>query len=1738
MPLTASHKSNSKADEIGIAAQKVAAAAKSYGLSFEWMSSYIALISETTRETPEVVGTSLNAMLARLYKIQKTGYDSEDGATINDIAKALSRINVELFDSEGNWRSFDQILRDVGDNWGTLDAKTKSYITTTIAGTRQQNKLLVILEDLAKAQEGNSRTVELYQGALNSAGDATEKYNIWLESVAASQGNLKQAMEDMYSSVANGGLLKWFYDFTALLVETTTATNGFIPIGLALVGVIMKIVGAYKAYKTAQTALNATTSIFGFLTGGSSAMLIAGLGAVAIALTAMRAAWDKAANPEPIEFKYNTEQIDELESKIEYVSGLRDELDELAKKESLTSEELSKMNGIMNEAAQFSDTLSEKIKDTDGSFVNAKDAVAGMNEELNNYHELSKKLAATDAYTAIQEGTQFKGLFDAKLDSLQGYDLAREVQSKLGMSLSDTVGSTEKTLLENLLPYFQTRGRQEEMPSGWSIFSTAMSGRSQDVVDLQEDYAIKNKFIEEMGAERLAIIEEIFGTHIIEKYTMETINRAAELGSPLDIEVAESKYLDEFEKARNYLEQAVYTLLDSNEIEGIGRLSELRPDIQTEARSKIKEKVNEIAKSMEGQDGAALMDAVQETIPEFTGMISETYNGLALRIGETTAKNFSNAMGENMRWDDVGKNMLADYLSTYEFESQEQAQTAISNLDKFMEVYSLIGGMFDFETVQAALASFLKTGEIEKGTITRNIAKMQAVEGIRGGKGGRETSFAVADLSNKAIEKSIEEVDKLYLAFGKTELSARQLDIAIAKINEAGSIEEVTTIVLEFLTSANKVTEDLDKNTEKFMETMAGMIESMDVEESESNFFADEIAKLQEFIDEIDGSEDSIQNAKSSIIEYFAEMPPAAVQAFRKIIPELDDLLKVLDDSEAKVGDFGESLDKINARKVIRELNNTSRTLKGADKMMDAFQSSSVDGMDAVNDFTSSVLDLQVAMKAKEDLTNGSILTAEKERAAYEDIAKIVGISAEEMMDNSELAAIAFRLLDDEIMMTNEGMSILINSMVAASGLSPNMSNWNAELAGLSGDALATAETVIYLINQLMALNGATITESNGQFKVSGLSSKSRGGGRPSAGKRSGGGGGSSKKDKSEIELMLEAMTEAKEINDFMRKLIQLNGTLAESRGELTNLITLSEMELDHIRKRQPIEEQNLAILEKEIAIQRERIRGLGRLSDEYQDGRKDLEALISQHQLYTEKLKQNEIDIHNLEKAMKEYADEIRQMEIDLRETILSAIEDREALERAMLEARIDIENQIIDAITERYEKEQELILENIDLKRKALEEELSLLRKNLEERKNQANEEKKLAELRRYESDLARISADPTREKERLQLLEKINKLREEISWDNAEKEVEAREKAIEEELDLLDDYEDEINAKYEHIFKSREEIIAETNKIMAMSNEEILAWLKVNVEEFSNATQSTQLQMVQDWEETLMQMMGYIKTHWDEVEDIISKGDDHIIEFLKANSAEYRAASKLQAEAYVDAWKEQLKALEEAHKSTAQKISQINYSVPQGNAGGGSSGGGGGGGGGSSKPAQTMYQYGYKNASGQWVKGAESPNQNDAFDNTLWSAIRHWESKSGPGVLTVLGLLRKATATSPGSYMKKYKDGGLADFTGIAQLDGTPTKPELVLNPYETQDFLAMVKEFREIKFMAPKLELPSALNNRPQSITFEGGINISVDTLEDDADFEDLATRVKDAVNEMMYEEITRGQGMGGIFTRSS
>ena len=213
------------AEEVGTAMQKAAASAGQFGMSFEWLGAYIATVSETTRQAAEVVGTSFNAIIARLHTIRTTGYNQEDETKINDVAKALGTLDIALLDNQGNWRDMTDIFNDVASKWDSLDGKQKSYIATTMAGTRQQNTFLALMNDLSKGVEGGSRAWELYEGAMNSAGTTMQKYEIWSQSVEAAQGRLNASLEEMYNTFVSGDLIKGVTDFGARFVENFTAAT-------------------------------------------------------------------------------------------------------------------------------------------------------------------------------------------------------------------------------------------------------------------------------------------------------------------------------------------------------------------------------------------------------------------------------------------------------------------------------------------------------------------------------------------------------------------------------------------------------------------------------------------------------------------------------------------------------------------------------------------------------------------------------------------------------------------------------------------------------------------------------------------------------------------------------------------------------------------------------------------------------------------------------------------------------------------------------------------------------------------------------------------------------------------------------------------------------------------------------------------------------------------------------------------------------------------------------------------------------------------------------------------------------------------------------------------------------------------------------------------------------------------------------------------------------------------------
>ena len=91
-------------------------------------------------------------------------------------------------------------------------------------------------------------------------------------------------------------------------------------------------------------------------------------------------------------------------------------------------------------------------------------------------------------------------------------------------------------------------------------------------------------------------------------------------------------------------------------------------------------------------------------------------------------------------------------------------------------------------------------------------------------------------------------------------------------------------------------------------------------------------------------------------------------------------------------------------------------------------------------------------------------------------------------------------------------------------------------------------------------------------------------------------------------------------------------------------------------------------------------------------------------------------------------------------------------------------------------------------------------------------------------------------------------------------------------------------------------------------------------------------------------------------------------------------------------------------------------------------------------------------------------------------------------------------------------KYEQGGLANFTGPAWLDGTPSKPEYVLNADQTERFFALVD-------VLEGLDTDSAPERPGGDNYFD--ISINVDKIDSDYDVEQIA----DKIRSIIYDDAT-------------
>ena len=204
----------SSTSEIAEGLSKFAGIADTIGLSFDYATSALATVTATSRESADVVGTAFKTIFARMEGL-KQGKTDEDGTDLNKYSEGLAKIGVQIKDQNGALKSMDEILDDVGDRWQGLTRDQKIATAQTVAGVRQYNQLMTLMDNWDFFQKNLATT-------QNSEGTLQKQAEIYAESWEAARDRVTAAAQEIYSQLINDEFFVDLNDFFAGFLGTVS----------------------------------------------------------------------------------------------------------------------------------------------------------------------------------------------------------------------------------------------------------------------------------------------------------------------------------------------------------------------------------------------------------------------------------------------------------------------------------------------------------------------------------------------------------------------------------------------------------------------------------------------------------------------------------------------------------------------------------------------------------------------------------------------------------------------------------------------------------------------------------------------------------------------------------------------------------------------------------------------------------------------------------------------------------------------------------------------------------------------------------------------------------------------------------------------------------------------------------------------------------------------------------------------------------------------------------------------------------------------------------------------------------------------------------------------------------------------------------------------------------------------------------------------------------------------------
>lgn len=394
--------------ELATALQRSSVGAQQAGVGFEELVAMIGTVSSVSRRSSETIGEAFKTILVR-YQDIKEGRLDEDQMGINNVEDALMRVGIRIRDAEGGFRDFTDVLKELYPVWGKLNEIEQANIAKALAGTRQRETLLILLE--------NQDKFEQYMRVQRQAdGLAIERYGVYLEGVEAKQKKFNAALEEMWMNTIKSDSIKFFYELGTTVIQAIDSLGG-LPTILSVVTAALILFNAELLYTNILTAkfqigflvtqfgefftlLRGGAGLTGALTGATS-VATAAIASVAAVIIAWGVAYQKMKEMQQITAEGMMSNSSAWTEHITKSKTATDTTNEYIR----TLERLNKTYKEQNQLAMlFVNTEEIKRNGLEQTILQIKETATSWND----YKENVLKAAEAAGYLADEEGRLYQ----------------------------------------------------------------------------------------------------------------------------------------------------------------------------------------------------------------------------------------------------------------------------------------------------------------------------------------------------------------------------------------------------------------------------------------------------------------------------------------------------------------------------------------------------------------------------------------------------------------------------------------------------------------------------------------------------------------------------------------------------------------------------------------------------------------------------------------------------------------------------------------------------------------------------------------------------------------------------------------------------------------------------------------------------------------------------------------------------------------------------------------------------------------------------------------------------------------------------------------------------------------------------------------------------------------------------------------------------------------------------------